>query len=204
MRHLLPPEIERVLLTPARIRGIVGRLAQRIDADLAAADADPAAGGGAEADFATADAGDSGDVVLVGVLKSVVHFLSDLSRRLRTPHQMDFITARSYGGRTCSSGAVEIVRVPELDLRGRRVLLVEDIYDTGRTMAAVLDHLRALAPRSLDACALLSKPEAHVVPVEVRYVGVEIPNRFVVGYGLDHAERFRDLPYVGILRDQSP
>lgn len=141
-------------------------------------------------------------VLLVGVLKGAFVFLADLARTLELPLEIDFLQVASYGDATTSSGVVQIRRDLDSSVEGRHVLLVEDIVDTGAT----IDHLRQLFavrnPRSVRVVSLLSKPEARKLDTPVEYVGFDIPNEFVVGYGLDYAERYRNLPYVAILRGE--
>ena len=139
------------------------------------------------------------DLLLVGVLKGALFFLSDLMRRLEVPCEVDFMAVASYGSSTDSSGVVRILKDLDASIEGRHVLVVEDIVDSGLTLQYLLRNLRARNPATLEVCALLTKPERRMVELEPRYVGFEIPNRFVIGYGLDHAERFRNLPYVAVL-----
>jgi hypoxanthine phosphoribosyltransferase len=139
------------------------------------------------------------DLLLVGVLKGAVFFLSDLMRHLTVPVEVDFMAVSSYGSSTDSSGVVRILKDLDQPIEGREVLIVEDIVDSGLTLSYLLRTLRAREPASLEVCALLTKPERRKVDLPIRYVGFEIPNRFVIGYGLDHAERFRNLPYVAVL-----
>jgi hypoxanthine phosphoribosyltransferase len=141
------------------------------------------------------------DLLLVGVLKGAVFFLSDLMRALDAPCQVDFMAVASYGSSTDSSGVVRILKDLDVSIEGRDVLIVEDIVDSGLTLSYLLRTMRARNPASLEVCALLTKPERRKSDVEIRYTGFEIPNRFVIGYGLDHAERFRQLPYVAVLAD---
>jgi hypoxanthine phosphoribosyltransferase len=143
------------------------------------------------------------DLFLVGVLKGAVFFLSDLMRHLEVPCEVDFMAVASYGSSTDSSGVVRILKDLDAPIEGREVLIVEDIVDSGLTLSYLLRTLRAREPASLEVCALLTKPERRKVDLPIRYVGFEIPNRFAIGYGLDHAERFRNLPYVAAL-DDSP
>ena len=142
-----------------------------------------------------------GDLLLIGVLKGAVFFMADLMRRLTVPCEVDFMAISSYGAQTDSSGVVRILKDLDLNIEGRDVLVVEDIIDSGLTLSYLMRSLGARKPRSLEICALLTKPERREIEVPVRYVGFEIPNRFVIGYGLDYAERFRNLPYVGVLAD---
>jgi len=139
------------------------------------------------------------DLLLVCVLKGAVFFLSDLMRRIDVPCEVDFMAVASYGSSTDSSGVVRILKDLDAPIEGRDVLIVEDIVDSGLTLSYLLRTLRARDPATLEVCALLTKPERREVDLPIRYVGFEIPNRFVIGYGLDHAERFRNLPFVGTL-----
>jgi hypoxanthine phosphoribosyltransferase len=143
--------------------------------------------------------GRASDLVLVGVLKGAVMFMTDLARALPIPVQLEFMAVSSYGSATSSSGVVRILKDLDRDIAGRHVLIVEDIIDSGRTLSWLLKNLEARAPASLAVCALLRKPDAVKVDVSVRYVGFDIPNEFVVGYGLDYGERYRDLPFIGTL-----
>lgn len=139
------------------------------------------------------------DLLLVGVLKGAVFFMADLMRELTIPCEIDFMAISSYGAATDSSGVVRILKDLDLNIAGREVLVVEDIIDSGLTLSYLLRNLQARGPASLEICALLTKPERREIDVPVRYVGFEIPNRFVIGYGLDFAERYRNLPYIGVL-----
>ena len=143
------------------------------------------------------------DLVMIGVLKGAVLFLADLMRELEIPCEVDFMAVSSYGSATDSSGVVRILKDLDASIDGRDVLLVEDIVDSGLTLHYLLKNLRARDPRSLEVCALLTKPERRRVDLPIRYVGFEIPNRFAIGYGLDHAERFRNLSYVAALRENT-
>ena len=140
------------------------------------------------------------DLLLIGVLKGAVFFLSDLMRHIDIPCELDFMAVASYGSATDSSGVVRILKDLDAGIEGRDVLIVEDIVDSGLTLQYLLRSLGARNPASIEVCALLTKPERRKVALEPRYVGFEIPNRFVVGYGLDHAERYRNLPYVAALQ----
>src|ERR1700693_3242343 len=139
------------------------------------------------------------EVLLVGVLKGAVFFMADLMRHLTIPCEIDFMAISSYGASTDSSGVVRILKDLDINIEGRPVLVVEDIIDSGLTLSYLIRNLEAREPASLEVCALLTKPERREIDVPVRYIGFEIPNRFVVGYGLDFAERYRNLPYVGVL-----
>jgi hypoxanthine phosphoribosyltransferase len=141
------------------------------------------------------------DLVLIGVLKGAVFFLSDLMRQLEVPCEVDFMAVASYGSATKSSGVVRILKDLDAVIEGRDVLIVEDIVDSGLTLRYLLRNLGARNPRSLEVCALLTKPARRKVDLPTRYVGFEIPNRFAIGYGLDHGERYRNLPFVAALND---
>ena len=169
-------DLERVLLTEEQLHTRLDELAAQIDAD---------------------HVGD--ELLLVGVLKGAVMVMADLARRLHTPIQMDWMAVSSYGSGTKSSGVVRILKDLDTDLIGRHVLIVEDIVDSGLTLSWLLSNLRSRGPASVEVAALLRKPEAAKVEVDVRYVGFDIPSEFVVGYGLDYAERYRNLPFVGTL-----
>jgi hypoxanthine phosphoribosyltransferase len=140
-----------------------------------------------------------GDLLVLGLLKGGFIFMADLVRQIRRPLQVDFLVASSYGLETVSSGHVRLLYDPAVPLAGRHILLVEDIIDTGRTLARLVDMLRARGPRSLAICALLDKHVAENPPAEIRWIGFDAPPLFLVGYGLDRAEEFRHLPYIGAL-----
>jgi hypoxanthine phosphoribosyltransferase len=139
------------------------------------------------------------ELLLVGVLKGAVFFMADLMRSLTVPCEIDFMAISSYGAATDSSGVVRILKDLDINIEGRHVLVVEDIIDSGLTLSYLLRNLESREPASLEICALLTKPDRREIDVPVRYVGFEIPNKFVIGYGLDFAERYRNLPYVGVL-----
>jgi hypoxanthine phosphoribosyltransferase len=142
------------------------------------------------------------DLVMVGVLKGAVLFIADLMRHLTVPCEIDFMAVSSYGSQTDSSGVVRILKDLDAPIAGRDVLIVEDIIDSGLTLQYLLRNLRARDPRTLEVCSLLTKPERRRVDLPTRYVGFEIPNRFAIGYGLDHAQRYRNLDYVAALEDR--
>ena len=144
-----------------------------------------------------ADAPD--DLLLVGVLKGAVMFMTDLARALPIPNQMEFMAVSSYGSSTSSSGVVRILKDLDRDIAGRDVLIVEDIIDSGLTLTWLMKNLATRNPRSLEVVTLLRKPAAVSLPVEVADIGFDIENEFVIGYGLDYAERYRDLPFVARL-----
>ncbi|MEV0672886.1 hypoxanthine phosphoribosyltransferase [Mycobacterium sp. NPDC050441] len=139
------------------------------------------------------------DLLLVTVLKGAVMFVTDLARTIPLPTQLEFMAVSSYGSSTSSSGVVRILKDLDRDINDRDVLIVEDIIDSGLTLSWLLRNLATRRPRSLRVCTLLRKPEAVKTELDVAYVGFDIPNEFVVGYGLDFAERYRDLPYIGTL-----
>ena len=139
------------------------------------------------------------DLLLIGVLKGAVFFLADLMRELTVPCEIDFMAISSYGAGTDSSGVVRILKDLDINISGRDVLVVEDIIDSGLTLSYLMRSLKARKPSSVEICALLTKPERREVDVPVRYTGFEIPNKFVIGYGLDFDERYRNLPYVAVL-----
>jgi len=142
------------------------------------------------------------NLLLLSVLKGSVLFLSDLIRRITVPHAIDFMATSSYGAGVASSGVVRILKDLDSPIEGRDVLIVEDIIDTGTTLDYLMRILRARMPRSLEICTLLNKPSRRKVEVPVKYVGFDIPNKFVVGYGLDYAELYRNLPYVAVLSER--
>ncbi len=176
---VLPAEIEKVLISADRIADRVAELAGAIDADYAGR-----------------------EVLLVGVLKGAVMIMADLARALRTPVSMEFMAVSSYGSATSSSGVVRILKDLDRDIIDKHVLVVEDVIDSGLTLNWLLRNLRSRGPATVEVCALLRKPDAAKVEIPVRYVGFDIANDFVVGYGLDHGERYRDLPFVGLLRPE--
>ena len=142
------------------------------------------------------------DLLLVGVLKGAVFFMADLMRRIDVHCEVDFMAISSYGAGVDSSGVVRILKDLDVSIEGRNVLVVEDIIDSGLTLSYLLRNLEAREPASLEICALMTKPARREIEIECRYIGFEIPNRFVIGYGLDFAERYRNLPFVGVIRDE--
>jgi hypoxanthine phosphoribosyltransferase len=141
------------------------------------------------------------DLLLIGVLKGAVFFMADLMRHITVPCEVDFMAISSYGDSTDSSGIVRILKDLDINIEGRDVLVVEDIIDSGLTLSYLMRNLESREPASLEVCALMTKPARREIDVPVRYIGFEIPNRFVVGYGLDFGERYRNLPYVAVLSD---
>jgi hypoxanthine phosphoribosyltransferase len=142
------------------------------------------------------------DLLLIGVLKGAVFFMADLMRHLTVQCEVDFMAISSYGDSTDSSGIVRILKDLDINIEGRDVLVVEDIIDSGLTLSYLMRNLESREPASLEVCALMTKPARREIDVPVRYIGFEIPNRFVVGYGLDFGERYRNLPYVGVLSEE--
>jgi hypoxanthine phosphoribosyltransferase len=174
---VLDDDIEAVLIRPEEIESKIKELAAQIDADYA--DREP---------------------LLVGVLKGAAMFMSDLARAMERSSTMEFMAVSSYGSSTTSSGVVRILKDLDRDIAGQHVLIVEDIIDSGLTLSWLLKNLASRQPASIEIVALLRKPDAIKVDVPVRYVGFNIPNEFVVGYGLDYAERYRGLRYIGRLK----
>jgi hypoxanthine phosphoribosyltransferase len=141
-----------------------------------------------------------GELLMLGLLKGSFIFLSDLVREVERPLQVDFLVASSYGEGTSSSGNVRLLYDPETELEGKHIVLVEDIVDTGRTLSRLMDLLQARKPRSVEICALLHKHIASELRYPTRFIGFDAPNEFLVGYGLDHAENFRHIPYIASLQ----
>jgi hypoxanthine phosphoribosyltransferase len=173
--------IDHVMIDEATIQAKVAELGARITADYA---------------------GVSGRVLLVGVLKGALTFIVDLSRAIDLPVELDFMAISSYGAATQTSGVVRILKDLELPIEGRHVLVVEDIIDSGLTLTYILENLRNRNPASLKICSLLNKPSRRRVDVPVDYAGFDIPDEFVVGYGLDFGQIYRNLPYVGVLKPE--
>ncbi len=174
---MLDEAVERVLFTEQEIADRVAELGAQLTRDYAGR-----------------------NLLVVGVLTGASIFLCDLVRHIRLPLAIDFMTVSSYGASTRTSGVVRILKDLEAPVEGKDLLLIEDICDTGLTLAYLLDYLRARGPASLRSCAFLDKPERRIRPARVDYVGFTIPNAFVVGYGLDYNQLYRNLPYVGVLR----
>ncbi len=151
------------------------------------------------ADYRAATAADGQDLLLITVLKGAVMFVTDLARAIPLPTQFEFMAVSSYGSSTSSSGVVRILKDLDRDISNREVLIVEDVVDSGLTLSWLMRNLATRQPRSVRVCALLRKPDASRTDVDIAYVGFDIPHEFVVGYGLDYLERYRDLPYIGTL-----
>nr|WP_293992541.1 hypoxanthine phosphoribosyltransferase [uncultured Fusobacterium sp.] len=137
------------------------------------------------------------DLICVGLLKGSVMFLSDLIKEITLPLQIDFMNVSSYGSETTSSGNVKVIKDTDIDVRGKDVLIVEDIIDTGITLEYVIGMFKTKGVASVKTCTLLSKPERRKIDVKVDYIGFEVPDKFVIGYGLDYAQKYRNLPYIG-------
>ncbi|MEU5876930.1 hypoxanthine phosphoribosyltransferase [Spirillospora sp. NPDC047279] len=172
----LGADLAKVLIPEDQLQEKVRELAAQIDADYAGK-----------------------DLLMVGVLKGAVMIMADLARALHSPASMDWMAVSSYGSGTKSSGVVRILKDLDTDILGRHVLIVEDIIDSGLTLSWLVSNLRSRRPASLEICALLRKPEAVKTEIGCKYLGFDIPNEFVVGYGLDYAEKYRNLPFVGTL-----
>ena len=175
----LERDVAEILIDEDRLRSRVLELGEEISADYAGR-----------------------DLLLIGVLKGAVFFMADLMRQLTVPCEIDFMAISSYGAATDSSGVVRILKDLDINVAGREVLVVEDIIDSGLTLSYLMRNLESREPATLEVCALMTKPERREIEVPVRYIGFEIPNRFVIGYGLDFAERYRNLPYVGVLDEE--
>jgi hypoxanthine phosphoribosyltransferase len=172
----LGSDLAKVLIPEDQLHARIREMAARIDADYAGQ-----------------------DLLLVAVLKGAVMAMADMSRALHIPVSLDFMAVSSYGSGTKSSGVVRILKDLDTDISGRHVLIIEDIVDSGLTLSWLIDNLRVRQPASLEVCTILRKPEAVKTEIDVKYVGFDIPNEFVIGYGLDYAEKYRNLPFVGTL-----
>jgi hypoxanthine phosphoribosyltransferase len=175
----VPAEIDEVLISEQEIQDKIAALAKVIDEDYRGR-----------------------ELLLVGVLKGAVMVMADLARALETPVSMEFMAVSSYGSATSSSGVVRILKDLDREISNQHVLVVEDVIDSGLTLNWLIRNMRSRGPASVEVCALLRKPEAALVDVPVKYVGFDIPSEFVVGYGLDYRERYRDLPFVGRLKPE--
>ncbi|AIG64692.1 hypoxanthine phosphoribosyltransferase [Corynebacterium atypicum] len=172
-------DVESVLISEQELKARVAEMAQKVSDEYRDRD---------------------GELLLVGVLKGAVFFMTDFARALDIPAELEFMAVSSYGSSTTSSGVVRILKDLDRDIAGRDVLIVEDVMDSGLTLSWLIRNLTQRNPRSLRVVTLLRKPEAQAVELELFDVGFDIPNEFIVGYGLDYAERYRDLPYLGTLR----
>ncbi len=169
-------DLEKVLVTEEQIKARLRELAAEIDADYAGK-----------------------DLLLVGVLKGAVMVMADLARELHHPAEMDWMAVSSYGAGTTSSGVVRILKDLDADLKDRHVLIVEDVIDSGLTLSWLVGNLRSRGPASVEVCTMVRKPLAFDVDLDVKYIGFDLPNEFIVGYGLDYAEKYRNLPFIGTL-----
>ena len=174
---MMMEDLERVVFTPEELANKTQALGDHISQDYAGK-----------------------DLLIVGILKGASMFTMDLVRRITIPLELDFIAVSSYGSGASSSGDVKILKDTTIDIRGKDVILCEDIIDSGTTMAKLMPLLKERQPASLRLCALLSKPSRRVVPVDIDYCGWEVPDEFIVGYGLDYAEKYRNLPCIGVLK----
>ncbi|MFW5420599.1 hypoxanthine phosphoribosyltransferase [Nocardiopsis sp. CNT-189] len=169
-------DLEKVLVTEEQIKARLRELAAEIDAGYAGK-----------------------DLLLVGVLKGAVMVMADLARELHHPAEMDWMAVSSYGAGTTSSGVVRILKDLDADLKDRHVLIVEDVIDSGLTLSWLVGNLRSRGPASVEVCTMVRKPLAFDVDLDVKYIGFDLPNEFIVGYGLDYAEKYRNLPFIGTL-----
>ena len=176
---MMHDDIERVLFTQEELREKVAAMGKKISEDYQNA---------------------SEDVFCVGILKGAVVFYTDLVRSISLPVQFDFMIASSYGNETSTSGSVKLLKDLDYDVEGKHLIIIEDIIDSGTTMQYLMRILRERRPKSIKLCALLSKPSRRTADVHIDYLGAEVPDEFLVGYGLDYAEKYRNLPYIGVLR----
>lgn len=172
-------DIERVLLSEEEISGKIRELGSKISEEYK-----------------------NKDLILVGVLKGSVPFMAELMKRITIPCEMDFMAVSSYGNSTESSGVVRILKDLDFEIENKDVLIIEDIIDSGITLNYLIKYLKAKNPNSVEIVCLLNKPERRQVEIDVKYLGYDVPNYFLVGYGLDYAEKYRNLPYVGILKEE--
>jgi len=142
------------------------------------------------------------ELILIGVLKGSVMFMADLMKKIEIPCSMDFMAVSSYGNSTKSTGVVRILKDLDFEIEGKDVLIVEDIIDTGVTLKYLVEYLKARKPNSLEICSLLNKQDRRKVDISAKYIGFEVPDFFLVGFGLDYAEKYRNLPFIGILKEE--
>ena len=178
---MIKEDIEKVVFTEEEIRAKIRELGQRITEDYK-------------------DAKDT--IYCVGILKGAVVFYTDLVREIDLPVHFDFMIASSYGNGTSTSGTVKILKDLDYDVEGKHLIIIEDIIDSGTTMNYLMKYFRERKPKSVKLCALLSKPSRRTVDVSIDYCGFEIPDEFIVGYGLDYAEKYRNLPFIGVLKPE--
>ncbi|MCX7780147.1 MAG: hypoxanthine phosphoribosyltransferase [Negativicutes bacterium] len=172
-------DLKEILLTSEQIAARIREMGEEISADYAGK-----------------------EILMIGILRGAVIFMSDLARAINVPVSLDFMAVSSYGSSTTSSGVVRILKDLDEEVQGKHLLIVEDIIDTGLTLNYLLDNLRSRNPASIKICTLLNKPERRKAEVNIDYNGFTIPDSFVVGYGLDYAEKYRNLPFIGILKPQ--
>lgn len=172
-------DIQEILISEKRIEEMVTALAEQINEDFK-----------------------DKEIILVGLLKGSVVFMSDILRKINMPCSIDFMIASSYGSGTMSSGVVKISKDLSVDIENKNVIIIEDIVDSGNTLSSIMELLKNRNPANLRLCSLLSKPSRRVKEVKIDYLGTEIPDEFVVGYGLDYDERYRNLPYIGVLKPE--
>ena len=176
---MLDSDIQEILFTEEQLKNRVNEIARQIEADYAGQ-----------------------EIMLISVLRGSFIFMADLCRAIRLPCTLDFMSVSSYGGGTSSTGQVQITKDLSEDITGRNLIVVEDILDSGNTLSYLLKILEHRHPASVRLCALLDKPERRTRPVDLHYRGFTIPDAFVVGYGLDYAEKYRNLPYIGVLKPE--
>lgn len=179
--HTLHPDIEKILISEEQLHACCVEMGKSITRDYAQVD---------------------GGIVVVSVLRGAAIFMSDLVREIDLPLEMDYMAISSYGSGTTSSGVIRVLKDITTDVRGKHVIIAEDIIDSGLTLQYTISHLQAYGPASVEVASLLRKMREDQPDIDARYVGFEIPDAFVVGYGLDYAERYRNLPYLGILKPQ--
>lgn len=176
---MLEQDIQEILFSQEQLKTRVSEIARQIEADYAGQ-----------------------EIMFIGILRGSFIFLADLCRAVNLPCTLDFMSVSSYGSGTTSSGQIQIIKDLSEDISGRHIIVVEDILDSGNTLSYLLNILEHRHPASIRLCALLDKPERRVKPVQLHYCGFSIPDAFVVGYGLDYAERYRSLPYIGVLKPE--
>lgn len=176
---MLEQDIQEILFSQEQLKARVSEIARQIEADYAGQ-----------------------EIMFIGILRGSFIFLADLCRAVNLPCTLDFMSVSSYGSGTTSSGQIQIIKDLSEDISGRHIIVVEDILDSGNTLSYLLNILEHRHPASIRLCALLDKPERRVKPVQLHYCGFSIPDAFVVGYGLDYAERYRSLPYIGVLKPE--
>lgn len=172
-------DIERILLTEEEMRAKVREIGEKISKDY-----------------------EEKEPILIGVLKGSVPFMADLLKEITIPCSMDFMAVSSYGNSSKSSGVVRILKDLDFEIEGRHIIIVEDIIDSGITLRYLVDYLKNRGPASIEIACLLNKPERRVADVKAKYIGFDVPDYFLVGYGLDFAEKYRNLPYIGILKEE--